>query len=104
MSGGGKARRGLILQGCREPVQALILSQSDDAVHLYSAKHSAVAADEIAQWLIARQAQSFDAVFVPAGARVAIHVDRALIIDLDPAGRKLSYATSIENTINHRLD
>ena len=60
--------------------------------------------NEIAQWLIARQAQSFDAVFVPAGAKLAIHVDRALIIDLDPAGRKLSYATSIENTINHRLD
>ena len=60
--------------------------------------------NEIAQWLIARQAQSFDAVFVPAGAKLAIHVDRELIIDLDPAGRKLSYATSIENTINHRLD
>ena len=44
--------------------------------------------NEIAQWLIARQAQSFDAVFVPAGARVAIHVDRALIIDLDPAGEE----------------
>ena len=60
--------------------------------------------NEIAQWLTERQAQSFDAVFVPAGAKLAIHVDRALIIDLDPAGRKLSYATSIENTINHRLD
>ena len=60
--------------------------------------------NEIAQWLIARQAQSFDAVFVPAGAELAIHVDRELIIDLDPKGRKLSYATSIENTINHRLD
>ena len=60
--------------------------------------------NEIAQWLTERQAQSFDAVFVPAGAKLAIHVDRELIIDLDPAGRKLSYATSIENTINHRLD
>ena len=38
--------------------------------------------NEIAQWLAERQAQSFDAVFVPAGAELAIHVDRELIIDL----------------------
>src|SRR5690606_8196093 len=37
--------------------------------------------DEIAQWLLERQAQNFDAVFVPAGAEVAIHVDRQLTID-----------------------
>ena len=44
--------------------------------------------DELAQWLLERQSQSFDAVFVPAGARLAIHVDRELPIDLDPSGRK----------------
>ena len=59
---------------------------------------------EIAQWLLERQAQQFDAVFVPAGAELAIHVDRELSIDLDPNGRRLSYATSTKNTIGHRLD
>ena len=60
--------------------------------------------NEIAQWLIARQAQSFDAVFVPAGAKLAIHVDRELIIDLDPNGRKLSYASSTTKPVARRLD
>ncbi len=60
--------------------------------------------NEIAQWLLERQAQSFDVVFVPAGAELAIHVDRELSIDLDPHGRRLSYATSNTNPNAHRLD
>ena len=59
---------------------------------------------EIAQWLLERQAQRFDAVFVPAGTELAIHVDRELSIDLDPQGRRLSYATSTTNPIAHHLD
>ena len=49
---------------------------------------------EVAQWLADRQAQSFDAVFVPAGADLVIHVDRELAIDLDPNTRKLHHAAS----------
>ena len=45
------------------------------------------AAREVARWLRERQAQSYDAVYVPPGARVAVHVDEALRIDYDPAGR-----------------
>ncbi len=59
---------------------------------------------EIAQWLQERQAQSFDAVFVPAGAELAIHVDRELLIDLDPQGRRLSYENATPNPHSHRLD
>jgi integrating conjugative element protein (TIGR03752 family) len=46
---------------------------------------------EIAQWLRERQAQSFDAVFVPAGIEVAIHVDHELPIDFHANGRKLHH-------------
>lgn len=56
--------------------------------------------DEIAQWLLERQSQSFDAVFVPAGVNVAIHVDRALTLDWDPDGRKLNHA--LTQTAMHR--
>ena len=45
------------------------------------------AAEEVARWLKARQAQEFDAVYVAPGARVAVHVDEELRIDYDPAGR-----------------
>ncbi len=45
--------------------------------------------DELAQWLRERQAQSFDAVFVPAGIELAIHVDHELPINFQRNGRKL---------------
>lgn len=60
--------------------------------------------EEIAQWLLERQAQSFDAVFVPAGAELAIHVDRALTIDYDPNGRRLNHAMQDASSARHDLD
>ena len=49
------------------------------------------AAEEVARWLRARQAQAYDAVYVAPGARVAVHVDEELKIDYDPAGRLLRH-------------
>jgi len=60
--------------------------------------------DEIAKWLMERQAQSFDAVFVPAGVPLAIHVDRELLIDFDRNGRRLSHARSADSTVYPGLD
>jgi integrating conjugative element protein (TIGR03752 family) len=60
--------------------------------------------DEVAKWLLERQSQSFDAVFVPAGTRLAIHVDRELPIDLNPSGRRLQHATAPAGHTRHRLD
>jgi len=51
--------------------------------------------DEVAQWLRERQAQSFDAVFVPAGIELAIHVDHELPIDFHSSGRKLHHETNL---------
>ena len=60
--------------------------------------------NEIAKWLLERQAQSFDAVFVAAGTKVAIHVDRELPIDLDPIGRRLTHATTHQASHRTGLD
>lgn len=60
--------------------------------------------EEVARWLMERQSQSFDAVFVPAGTRVAIHVDARLDIDLDPQGRRLDYAQATDPHFRTRLD
>jgi integrating conjugative element protein (TIGR03752 family) len=60
--------------------------------------------DEVGKWLLERQSQSFDAVFVPAGTAIAIHVDRELPIDLDTHGRKLTHATTIHPYNRRRLD
>jgi integrating conjugative element protein (TIGR03752 family) len=47
--------------------------------------------DEITNWLIRRLNNSFDAVVVRAGAKVAIHIDQSIEIDKEPDGRKLDY-------------
>lgn len=60
--------------------------------------------EEVAKWLLERQSQSFDAVFVPAGTALAIHVDRELAVDFDPQGRKLSHALQTAHDRHHRLD
>ena len=60
--------------------------------------------DEVVKWLLERQSQSFDAVFVPAGTRIAIHVDRELPIDLDTTGRKLTHEPTIDPYLRARLD
>jgi integrating conjugative element protein (TIGR03752 family) len=60
--------------------------------------------EEVGQWLLERQAQSFDAVFVPAGTEIAIHVDRALPIDFDTHGRKLTHANTLQSHHRRRLD
>ncbi|MDZ7753227.1 MAG: TIGR03752 family integrating conjugative element protein [Gammaproteobacteria bacterium] len=60
--------------------------------------------EEVAKWLLERQSQSFDAVFVPAGTGVAIHVDRELAIDFHTEGRKLNHARSTATDRHHRLD
>ena len=60
--------------------------------------------EEVSKWLMERQSQSFDAVFVPAGTRLAIHVDQELPIDLDTTGRKLSHAPPIDPYLRARLD
>ena len=58
----------------------------------YAAGHGlSGAAQEVARWLRARQAQEYDAVYVPPGARVAVHVDEELRIDYDPAGRRVDH-------------
>jgi integrating conjugative element protein (TIGR03752 family) len=65
---------------------------SGDAGQYVLGKTVSGSSQEIAQWLQERQAQSFDAVFVPAGIELAIHVDHELPIDFHANGRKLHHA------------
>ena len=61
-------------------------------------------AQEFSQWLQERQDQSFDAIFVKPGARVAIHVDKELQIDYDPNGRRVSHDSNFQASRHIRLD
>ncbi|AHG20644.1 bacterial conjugation TrbI-like family protein [Chania multitudinisentens RB-25] len=47
--------------------------------------------NELAAWVKARYGQMFDAVYVPPGAKVAVHITRQIPIDYEEQGRKVRY-------------
>ena len=46
---------------------------------------------EARRWLDERQRQSFDAIFVPPGTPLTLHVEQEIAIDFKPAGRRVSH-------------
>jgi integrating conjugative element protein (TIGR03752 family) len=46
---------------------------------------------DMSEWVNKLYGQAFAAVYVRPGARVAVHIDRALEIDYDPAGRRVKH-------------
>jgi integrating conjugative element protein (TIGR03752 family) len=56
--------------------------------------------DEINKWLLERQQQSFDAIFVRAGAEVAINISKEIAVDYDPEGRRLRHVN--EKSLHRR--
>lgn len=79
-------------------------SVSGDTGRFVLGKTISGGSEEVSKWLLERQSQSFDAVFVPAGIRIAIHVDRELPIDFDATGRKLTHETDLDPYRRTRLD
>ena len=61
-------------------------------------------ARDIEDWLDARAAQSFDAVFAAPGGTVSLLIQREMSIDYDPVGRKLRHAHAIDPYRRTRLD
>ncbi|MBA3210809.1 TIGR03752 family integrating conjugative element protein [Salmonella enterica] len=56
---------------------------------------------EVTDWVKQRYGQTFDAVYVPPGANVAIHITRQLAIDYEDNGRKVRYDFSLPGTGGH---
>jgi integrating conjugative element protein (TIGR03752 family) len=69
-------------------------SVTGDAGRYILGRTASGGSQELARWLRERQAQNFDAVFVPAGIELAIHVDHELPIDFHANGRKLHHGDS----------
>lgn len=61
------------------------------------------ATDEVSQWLLERQKQSFDAVVVEPGAAVSIHLEQTLAIDHHELARRTHYTGNIQAR-QHTLD
>lgn len=62
------------------------------------------AADELGQYLKERQAQTFDAIFVPSGAPVALHIEQQIEINFDKNGRKLNHGSFRDAKVSATLD
>ena len=75
-----------------------------DAARYALGQAASGAGAEMAAWLQARQAQSFDAIFVRPGIRVAIHLDREIPIDYDPERRRLAHTVTASQPIAAGLD
>ena len=64
--------------------------------------------DEVVRWLMQRLNNSFDAVVVRAGTRVAVHIDQPIEIDKEPGGRRLDHqrgrATAAQQGGRHGMD
>ncbi|MEX0447897.1 TIGR03752 family integrating conjugative element protein [Xenorhabdus sp. SGI246] len=59
--------------------------------------------NDITEWLKQRYSQTFDAVYVPPGAGVVVHITQSLAMDYETKGRKVRYGFS-ESTQYHHQD
>ncbi|HAF5759953.1 TPA: TIGR03752 family integrating conjugative element protein, partial [Salmonella enterica] len=56
---------------------------------------------DVAQWVKERYGQTFDAVYVPPGAQVAVHITRQLNIDYAEKGRRVKYDFTMPGSDDH---
>lgn len=60
--------------------------------------------NEVTDWLDQRQQNSFDAIYIPPGTKLAVHVSEELKIDYDPEGRKVNHYANINRRTDRYLD
>ncbi len=58
----------------------------------------------VSEWVKARYGQTFDAVYVPPGASVAVHITQQIPIDYETQGRKVKYPFSLGQENSDGLD
>jgi len=83
---------------------AIVESTTGDAYKRAGGEAVADGVSSISEWLNARQADSFDAIFVPSGSKVAVHIDTELQIDFNPNGRKIAYEHQNRSGYTRHLD
>lgn len=63
---------------------------------------AAAGVDEVSSWLMRRLNDSFDAVYLSPGARVAVHLTEAIALDKDPNARRLDHGHPNRNGTGRR--
>jgi integrating conjugative element protein (TIGR03752 family) len=52
---------------------------------------------DISKWMLERQENSFDAVVVPSGTKVSLHINRDILIDYNEAARRVDYRYQVNS-------
>lgn len=76
------------------PTSGTLTEFTDQIDHLVAGSAVDSAAGEIITWIKDRQQNSFDAVVVPPGAAVSIHIQEEIAINTSPQQRRVRYASS----------
>ena len=63
---------------------------------------AAAGVDEVSSWLMRRLNDSFDAVYLSPGAKVAVHLTEAIALDKDPNARRLDHGHPNRNGTGRR--
>lgn len=71
-----------------------VVGDIDQFVAGYATKESLLT---VADWLNDRQLNSFDAIYVPAGQSVAVHIEETIQIDQEPNARKVQNFNLLNN-------
>ncbi len=58
----------------------------------------------VSEWVKARYGQTFDAVYVTPGARVAVHITQQIPIDYEGRGRRVKYNFGLGQEVRDGLD
>ena len=77
---------------------------SGDSGNYMLGKTVAGGAQSTASWLAQRASQDIDAIYVEAGKRVAIHINREIRIDYEKGGRKLNHEQTFSALVVPDLD
>ena len=56
--------------------------------------------NETADWVRQRYGQTFDAIYVPPGKALAVHITRQLAIDYEEQGRRVRYDFALPGEAN----
>lgn len=66
-------------------------SVTGDQTKYILGKAAASGFDEVSNWMMKRLGDSFDAIYVPTGTKLAVHISEELTLDKDPNARRLDY-------------
>ncbi|ELM6144641.1 TIGR03752 family integrating conjugative element protein, partial [Escherichia coli] len=56
--------------------------------------------NETAEWVKQRYGQTFDAIYVPPGQTLAVHITRQLAIDYEDQGRRVRYDFTLPGEVH----